>query len=211
VDVQELRPGLWRWTAPHARRPGATVACVAVVSRSVVLIDPQAPPADSTDGARFWAALDRDVERCGAPAILLTGASHVRSTAAVLARYAGAELWVPAPAASFLPGSITPVRAFAVGDALPAGIVAVGAGGDRGDVVYFLPLQRALVAGDVLVGDAGAGLRLAPGRAGGDDAVERVRAVLGPVLALPVELVLPSHGEAVSVGARDALECALRP
>src|SRR2546423_5774093 len=99
MEVQELRPGLWRWTAAHpewehAESWGPEVGSVyAELPEAVVLVDPLVPADDAEE--RFWAALDRDVERLGRPVyVLLTVHWHERSVEAVLARYK-ATLWRP--------------------------------------------------------------------------------------------------------------------
>jgi hypothetical protein len=66
------------------------------------------------------------------------------------------------------------------------------------------------VPGDVILGRDGGGLRLCPESwlpAGVDHA--RLRTVLKPLLDLPVERVLVSHGEPVTENARAALTEAL--
>ena len=124
VDVHELAPGLWRWTGQG--EGGQDAGCVYYErGGEVCLLDPLVPPEDSD---RFWAALDRDVERAGgAVHVLLTVGSEPRSAAEIVGRY-GARLW-------------------ADGDPLPEGVQAFGA--DRpGDHVFWLPEPRALVLGD---------------------------------------------------------------
>ncbi len=71
------------------------------------------------------------------------------------------------------------------------------------EAVYWLPEQRALVVGDVLLG-AGAKpratddpLRLCPERWLGKSTHDDVRRALAPLLELPVEHVLVSHGAPV--------------
>jgi hypothetical protein len=85
---------------------------------------------------------------------------------------------------------------------LPGGIRAVQTA-RAAEVVYWLPEQRAVVAGDVLLG-AGAKpratdepLRLCPERWLGKATHADLRESLRPLLELPVELVLPSHGRPV--------------
>jgi hypothetical protein len=85
----------------------------------------------------------------------------------------------------------------------------------RGEVVYWLPRQRALVVGDVLLG-AGAKphathdrLRLCPERWLGKATHDDLRASLAPLLTLPVSRVLVSHGEPVLRGGRRALAAVL--
>ncbi len=66
MDVEQIAEGLWRWTARHPEwRPDADwppdVGCVYYEGPdAVVLVDPLVP---QDDADRFWAALDRDVER----------------------------------------------------------------------------------------------------------------------------------------------------
>jgi glyoxylase-like metal-dependent hydrolase (beta-lactamase superfamily II) len=137
MEVHELAPGLWRWTAWHdeARRK---VGCVYYeCGGEVCLVDPLVPPEDP---AGFWAALDRDVARLGGSVrVLLTGATQTRSARELVERYE-AQLWAP-------------------GDPLPDGIGAFDAGRSV-EVVFWLPEPRALVAGDAIVGDGRGGVRL---------------------------------------------------
>jgi len=76
--------------------------------------------------------------------------------------------------------------------AWPFGIEAY-AGREDNDLVLWLPSIRAIVAGDSL-SDFGEGLDVQLGgrkHVTRDDVVRRLR----PLLDLPVELVLPAHGE----------------
>jgi hypothetical protein len=199
MDVQELRSGLWRWTASHpkwdhAEHWGPDVGSVyAEVSDAVVLIDPLVP---EDEEEKFWSALDRDVERAARPVhVLLTVHWHERSVAAVLERY-HATLWRPE----------------AKGD-LPAGVHAeVIKGSDWVEAMFFLELHRALVVGDLLVGkDGEVELPVAWFPKGEQDwARDELRPMLRERLgALPVELVLVSHGEPVLEGGAEALNRAL--
>src|SRR5262245_24073648 len=113
MTVQELAPGLWRWTAPHPDwTPEADwpqdVGCVyAELLDSVVLVDPLVPAGEED---RFWKALDRDVERLGRPVrVLRTVSWHERSVDDVAGRY-GTSVW-RAPLDGPLP---TAVRALQV-------------------------------------------------------------------------------------------------
>ena len=66
MDVLEIAPGLWRWTAFHEEW-NEDVGCVYVETEDgVVLIDPLVPPDDT---AKFWKALDRDVKTAGVGAV----------------------------------------------------------------------------------------------------------------------------------------------
>jgi hypothetical protein len=97
--------------------------------------------------------------------------------------------------------SATPLRnrgigvtdVFRAGDELPAGIRAFQTARSA-EVVYWLPEQRALAVGDVLLGSP---LRLCPQRWLGKQTHDDLRASLRPVLELPLERVLVSHGDPV--------------
>jgi glyoxylase-like metal-dependent hydrolase (beta-lactamase superfamily II) len=200
MDVRELRPGLWRWTAAHpewehAEHWGPEVGSVyAELSDALVMVDPLVPQ-DEED--RFWEALDRDVERVGKPVqVLLTVHWHERSVAAVLDRYK-ATLWRPEEKGT-----------------LPAGVHAeVVKGSDWVEALFFLEPHRALIAGDLLIGRAGGGIELPVGwfpKGEQDWAEQELKPELRKRLAaLPIELVVVSHGEPVLEGGAAALERAL--
>jgi hypothetical protein len=199
MDVQELRPGLWRWTAPHpewehAEQWGPDVASVyAELPNAIVVIDPLVP---ADEDERFWSALDRDVERLARPVhVLLTVHWHERSVAAVLDRYRG-TLWRPEEKGE-----------------LPEGVQAeVVRGSDWVEALFYLEPYRALVAGDLLI-EADGGIQL-PVQWFPKAEREWAESTLKPELRqrlgkLPVELVLVSHGEPVLSEGSAALERAL--
>lgn len=174
MNVQELRPGLWRWTGLHpAWAEGADwereVGSVYYEApEEIVLVDPLLPPEDEE---RFLAALDRDVERLGRPVVVvLTSARHRRSTDVVVERY-GARV------AGELPAGVTtfPIEPHA-------------------EAVVWIAEHRALVVGDALTGTP---LR------------SRYGGAIGSLLDLPLELVLPSHGDPVTENARGVVRAAL--
>jgi hypothetical protein len=199
MDVQELRPGLWRWTAPHpewehAEQWGPDVASVyAELPNAIVVIDPLVP---ADEDERFWSALDRDVDRLARPVyVLLTVHWHERSVAAVLDRYRGA-LWRPEDKGE-----------------LPEGVQAeVVRGSDWVEALFYLEPYRALVAGDLLIGADG-GIQF-PVQWFPKAEQEWAETTLKPELRerldkLPVELVLVSHGEPVLAEGHAALARAL--
>ena len=206
MEVLELATGLWRWTGWHEEWR-EDVGCVYyATNEEVCLIDPLVPPEDR---ARFWAALDRDVARVAGPVhVLITVFFHARSARELIERY-GARLWASSRAKAAVERRAGPVSdPFRPGDALPAGVEAL-ASGRGGEVIYWLPEQRTLVPGDVILGADG-GVRLCPRSwlpAGIDHAA--LRRSLEPLLALDVERVLVSHGQPVLEGGRAALESAL--
>jgi hypothetical protein len=191
--VDELRPGLYRWTARHPawepdqepESPGdwpPVVGCVAwAAPGGLLLIDPL---------VEDWAALDALVERHGPRVHLATTLRfHARSRSRdqVLERY-GAD------------------------ETLPEGVEALPIEG-ADETVYWLEQPRALVPGDRLMGDGRGGLRMCPESwlyyIPGGYSLADLRAALAPLRELPVELVLVSHGEPLLSDGRAALERAL--
>ena len=92
------------------------------------------------------------------------------------------------------------------GDVLPDGIVACPSP-DPDDIVLWVPAHGALVFGDSLI-DRGQGLEIPASWAEPGFTREEWAATLRPLLELPVELALPTHGPPAD---RAALERALRP
>ena len=198
MQVRELARGLWYWTGRH---PGWTpasggpdgwdqeVGCYFYDGpEAICLFDPLVPMEDRD---RFFEALDRDVEQGGKPVrILLTVDAHSRSNAELAERY-GVE-----------PAMLPPER-----PELPAGVeIAAETGLAPGEFVFWLPEHRALVCGDVIVG-RGHGLEVV--QAWVADRYEAVLAELRPLLELPVDRVLVTHGEPVLEDGLEALEKAL--
>lgn len=202
TDLAEIAPGLWRWTASHPDwRPGAVkdspadwppeVGCVLCdVPEATVLIDPLLPAGDDA----FLRVLDEHVRGRGRPvAVLTTIAFHRRSRDPLAERYAA-----------------TTSRAR---ENLPAGVDAHPIRG-AGETLFWLAEHRTLVPGDRILGAPRGGLRLSPqswlGYLPRPLTVAELAEALGPLLELPVERVLVSHGEPVLSGGRDALAAALR-
>ena len=190
MRVDRLASGLWRWTAPH---PDWTedddwerdVGCVYYEAPdATVLIDPLVP--GDAERERFLEALDRDVERRGLPvAILLTCEWHGRSAQELAERYAATGEARRGLEAHELP--------------------------DVEERIWWIPEHSALVPGDVLLGDGAGGLAVCPDSwLGGRATHDSIRAALRPLLELPVERVLVSHGKPVLDRGRAALEQALR-
>jgi glyoxylase-like metal-dependent hydrolase (beta-lactamase superfamily II) len=213
VRVQELRPGLWRWTGLHPDWSaeedwGEEVSCYyAEAEDAITLIDPLIPPEDS---ARFLEVLDRDVARAGLPVhILITIFWHARSAAELLDRYPGARVWAHEPARELVEERAPVTDVFRPGETLPGGIFAVD--GHRAfEVLFSIPAHRAIVTGDVLLGTRDGGLTLCPEEwLGPRDPQEVRRGIREGLRDFPVERVLPTHGEPILDDAARALAGAL--
>ena len=201
--MHELGPGLRRWTASHpAWTPSSTgwgrnVGCVYLeTEEALVLVDPLLPP----DDVSFWAALDDDVERLGRKVmVILTAPWHVRSTDEVVRRYR-ASLWAH-------PAGQERLRRSVDAPVLPRGVEVLEIPPIHdGQVALWVQPHAALVTAEVLAGDAG-GLRVCPSPSLND--VDRLRSCLHLLAELPVEIVLPAHGEPVLGRGRDAIAVAI--
>lgn len=194
--MQEILPRVWRWTAKHpAWNPGGEpggvddwpedVGSVAYEApRTLVLIDPLIPE----PRAPFLEALDALVERHDKPVSLLqTVQWHSRSIDELERRYADRAAEEPGP-----------------------GVEPVPIGG-AGETMVWLAEPRALVPGDRLLGDGRGGLRMSP------DSWMRYLSLdqaglaeaLRPILDLPIEAVVVSHGEPVLTDGRAAVAAAI--
>jgi hypothetical protein len=95
---------------------------------------------------------------------------------------------------------------------LPEGVVSIRLRG-AGETVFWLPEPRAIVPGDRILGAAGGGLRPCPESwlryLGTGMTRAKLIEQLRPLLELPVEHVLVSHGEPVVGEGRQALADAL--
>jgi hypothetical protein len=201
TTLREIHPGLWRWTTPHPEwRPDAppdspadwphavgSVLCDAV--DATVLIDPLLP----VDERGFLGVLDEHVRSRERPvAVLTTIGFHRRSRDQLAERYGATT----SRAKKNLP---TGVESFPIRGA--------------GETFFWLPEHRALVPGDRVIGAPGCRLRLCPaswlGYLSSGITLAALANALRPLLELPIESVLVSHGEPVLSGGREALADAL--
>jgi hypothetical protein len=184
--IEELRPGLKRWLATPDWKPEEEHLDVSYRPVGCVLYHARDALVliDPLVPDELWPALDAEVTDSGAPVVVLTTISfHARSRDEVARRY-GAKLG----------GSPAGIRSFSA---------------ERGDeVALWLEDARAVVFGDAVLGDQRGGLRLTPW-AVNEAGLERTRIALLPLLELPVEIVLPAHGNIVTDDGREALARAL--
>jgi glyoxylase-like metal-dependent hydrolase (beta-lactamase superfamily II) len=144
--------------------------------------------------------------------VLLTVFWHGRSTAELKPKH----VWAPTRSAQPLRNrGVEVTDAFSPGDELPGDLEAF-ATARVNEVVYWLPKHRSIAVGDVLLG-AGAkpratrdALRFCPERWLGKGTHDDLRETLQPLLALPVQRVLVSHGEPVLRAGKAALARILR-
>jgi hypothetical protein len=199
--LAELRPGLWRWEARHPEatpspEPGSPAdwgpdvgSVVYAADDALVLVDPLVPEARD----ELQHEVDTLVESHGRPVrILTTLGFHGRSRDRLAERY-----------------DASTSRAKR---SLPAGVETVQIKG-AGETMVWLPEHRALVPGDRLLGDGAGGVRICPESwlrylPSGMRHPE-LREALRPLLDLPVEMVLTSHGTPVLSGGRDAIARAI--
>jgi glyoxylase-like metal-dependent hydrolase (beta-lactamase superfamily II) len=200
---EEIRPGLRTWTAHHEEW-GQEVRGFAIVEpERLILVDPLlvGDQWEELEAIRDGRALE----------VLATLHFHVRSGAEVRERHPDATLWAYEGGRTEIAERSPIDRTFAVGEALPGGLVAIGQL-PRAEVVFWDATRAALFAGDVLLGDGaegGVGLTMCPEPWLDGPSLDTLRAELAPVLDLPIELVLTAHGEPTVSDAPAALRRAL--
>jgi glyoxylase-like metal-dependent hydrolase (beta-lactamase superfamily II) len=218
--VRELQTGLWHWEAPHpewaAGEPWDQVVSSYAIDdgERLLLFDPLGAPSEIVDLAAEREAV-----------IVLTAPWHERDAQALVEQL-GAPVFVPPPdSADDLmqkygvtreqAGSGSPdvdwlltgdgeAHLYLAGDRLPIGIEAYP-GREHNDLVLWVASRGAVICGDSLA-DFGDGLAIQPEWLREGVTREQVAGGLRPLLALPVELVLPAHGAPTD---RNALERAL--
>jgi hypothetical protein len=185
--IEEIRPGLKRWAGPHPEFDpveGDLDASYTDVASALFHADDALVFVDPLVPDELWPELDREVAASGKPVVVLTTIYfHERNREDVARRYGGR-----------LGGEVAGVRAFSAKRA--------------DEVAYWLERPRAVVFGDAVLGDGAGGLRITPW-ARNAEGLEKTRRALLPLLDLPVEVVLPAHGNAVPADGRDALARAL--
>jgi glyoxylase-like metal-dependent hydrolase (beta-lactamase superfamily II) len=221
--VRELRPGLWHWQAPHPDwRPSEpwdrNVSSYAIDDNDrLLLFDPLGVPGEieALAAERETAIVlsapwhERDarslVERLGVPVFTPPPdtAQYLMDTYGLTAEQAGDGspdvVWL-------LKEGIGEAHLYAAGDRLPFG-ADVLAGHKANDTVLWVESRRAVISGDTLV-DFGRGLEINERWLRPGVTREEIAAGLRPLLALPVEHVLATHGGPTD---RAALERALSP
>lgn len=201
--MHEVRPGLWTWTAPH---PAWTLdqggedgweqhvrSYGLEVGDRLVLFDPLVGVVEAealADGRSI--------------VVLLTNFWHRRSSAELVA-VLGAEVHAPRAA---LAEFDFPVQPYDLGHGLPGG-VEPQVGAYLAESSLWIRGLDALVTGDTFPSGP-SGFRLQPDTWLEEGlTAEGRRERLAPLLELPVELLLPTHGDPVLEDARGTLARAL--
>jgi hypothetical protein len=220
-DLQEILPGLHRWTAEVADWTPAQggpegwereVACVAwEADDALVMVDPLVGEGD-------WEAIDALVERHSAPvALVVTCPWHARSAREAVSRYVnspGIEVWAHSVAVKhperigFTVEHVVSERVHVV-----PGVEAIATDTGNGELTIWIEPIKAIVAADVLIGAEGQrsqALRVCPASwlEEAND-VETVKAALRPLLKREIDAIVPLHGAPVLEGAKEALSGAL--
>jgi hypothetical protein len=187
--IEEIRPGLKRWAGPHPDfdpAEGDLDESYTAVASALFHGDDALVFIDPLVPEELWPALDAEVTESGKPVVVLTTIYfHERNRDDVARRYGGR-----------LGGDVAGLRAYSA---------------ERADeLAYWLEQPRAVVFGDAVLGDNAGGLRITPW-ARNAEGLEKTRQALLPLLELPIDVVLPAHGDAVLEDGRDALARALAP
>jgi hypothetical protein len=196
--VNEIVPGIWRWTARHPEwHPGefgAEVASFALTTDDdLLLIDPIVP---ETDPAPPIGLLDH-LAKGRTTNSLITIGYHVRSAEQLAERYGG-RIYGPDTCAKRLRNQ----KLLSEDTPGPAGATAYAIGKPRrSERPLWFPSHNALAFGDALVTNPDRELRVWV-QDPVDDKVrrfyrDRFGPTLDPLLELPVEHVLVTHGEPI--------------
>jgi hypothetical protein len=194
--MDEIAPGLRRWTARHEEWEEDVGSLALESDDGLILIDPIDPP--------------RDLRR--PDHVLITVFWHYRSTPKLRAK----RVWASSRTVKALANrGVSVTDPIAQNVLLPGGVRPFETA-RRGELAYWLPDQKSVAVGDVLLG-AGAKpratddpLRLCPERWLGAATHDDLRRSLEPLLELPLQRVLVSHGKPVLRAGKRALERVLR-
>ncbi len=207
--MRELQPGLWHWQAPHPEWtpdqwwPQEVSSYAIDDGARLVLFDPLAVPDELLE-----LVADRET------VVVLTAPWHERDTQSLVERL-GVPVHTPLPdSAQFLmdtygitaeqAGDGSPdlvwllreqkgeARPYSSGDRLPFG-ADVFPGHKANDTVLWVESQRAVISGDTIV-DFGQGFEINEKWLRPGVTREEIAAGLRPLLELPVEHVLATHG-----------------
>jgi hypothetical protein len=217
--MDEICPGIYRWTAPHPEwrtrvEWGHEVASFALVTGdAVALVDPLLPQPGRPDRDEVRHRLDDLVARSDRLDIMITIPYHIRSAEELFARYhtnVDAAVWGHPAVARRLHDEATPLEQIRPGAPVGRNAVAYAIGRPRRyETPLYFPAHRALAFGDAVIGIDGVLRVWQQASTDRDWHEQRFVPTLRPLLDLDVERVLVTHGPSVVRGGRAALEDAL--
>jgi hypothetical protein len=200
MEPEQLKPNLWRWSAPHPdwranAEPGSSsdwpreVGCTLYEDpETAVYIDPLVPAGEES---AFWAWADEH-SKDKSVHVLTTISFHRRSRDTFLERYGAATSRAKR--------------------SLPSGVECAPLPG-AGETLFWLPAPRTLIAGDRLIRSPEGELSMCPQSwlryLDSGIRLAGLRKLLIPLLELPIETVLVSHGEPILEEGHAALSRAL--
>ena len=208
--MDELAPGIYRWTAPHPEwRPKVEEvnSYALIAGTALLLVDPLVPAGADERAAPLLAELDRLAAAAARVELLITIPYHTRSAEALRDRFAAerpTRIWGHANVRKRLRAK-TPLDVVPMGAAGTAAPIAGGAAEAftigrprRSEHPMYVPELRAVAFGDAVVG-AQDGLRFWNQSSGtGDDWYRDIFApTVAPLGERPVEHVLVTHGPPV--------------
>lgn len=188
---EELRPSLWRWSGAYPEWKHEVASVAVAAEADLVLVDPLL-------SGDQWQSLDEGLGDRSLH-VLLTIHWHARSAAEVASRFPGTRVWAHSRNRAAIRRRVPVTDVFRAGEPLPAGLVSIESR-PRSEVLLWEPRSRALIVGDALLGDGerGEGLHTCPASWLPESTdLADLRRSLRPLLELPVELILPSHGAPV--------------
>jgi glyoxylase-like metal-dependent hydrolase (beta-lactamase superfamily II) len=193
IGGREIAPGIGRWIAFHPEWKEDVGCAVVDPGGPVVLVDPLLPVGPNGEAA--LRGLEARAAESGPPAIILTVFFHERSAGDIRGRIPGTTLWVERDGVPRMECPVT--NPFRAGDPLPGRLVAL-ATARPDEVVVWDPASRSLLVGDVMLGRGPQGIELCPASWLPDGVgVKDLSRSLLPLLDLPVERILPGHGDPI--------------
>ncbi|HUK78750.1 MAG TPA: hypothetical protein VL117_14310 [Thermoleophilia bacterium] len=216
--MDEIAPGIWRWTARHPQwhtriEWGHEVASYALIGDGLVLVDPLLPATGAPGRAEVDRALERLAREASRLDITITIPYHARSAEELFLRYRDAlptAIWGHRAVARRFTDDATVLSEIEPGGPVGEVATALPIGKPRRyETPLYFPAHRALAFGDAVIGIDG-GLRIWQEASTDPLWHERVFVpTMRPLLDLDVERVLVTHGPAVLHDGRRALADAM--
>jgi len=217
--LEQIAPGIHRWTAPHPEWRSSVeevVSYALVDGGALAFVDPLLPAEGDVRRAPLLADIDAMIDEAQRLDLFVTIPYHTRSVETLYERYSRTVptlIWGHAGVKKRLT-RLAPFEVIPQSDTGGAAEIADGAvlaytigKPRRSEYPLYFPGLRAVVFGDAIVG-AGGGLRFwnQSSSTGADWYRDVFAATLRPLAAQDIEYALTTHGPAVLVDGRRALE-----